>query len=79
MPINRGNRKARYMSAAREEFEREARRRTPGLLTDSSTAHTHLFPPGFFRAICGWFDEHAWRIRFRATPKGALEELGAAG
>jgi predicted TIM-barrel fold metal-dependent hydrolase len=62
-----------------DELSREASRRSRGMLDDLVDVHTHLFPPGFFRAVCDWFDAHAWRIRFRGDAEAALEELSLAG
>ena len=42
-------------------------------------AHVHLFPPGVFRAIWRWFDEHAWRIRYRLQAEEVVEFLLGRG
>jgi predicted TIM-barrel fold metal-dependent hydrolase len=67
------------LHATPEELAREARRRRSGLLDGVVDVHTHLFPSGFLRALRGWFDAHAWRIRFRGDAEEALEALRSAG
>jgi hypothetical protein len=62
-----------------EELEREARRKKAGMLDRAIDAHTHLWPEGFYRAICQWFDEHAWRIKFRGDAEHAVQALRQAG
>ena len=62
-----------------DELAREARRAAEGLLAGTVDAHTHLWPEGFFRAICEWFDEHAWKIKFRGDAECAVETLPEAG
>lgn len=49
------------------------------MLSGVVDAHTHLWPEGFYRAITRWFDEHAWRIRYRGAAEGAIGELRRAG
>ncbi len=35
-------------------------------------AHVHVFPDKIFAAVWGWFDEHAWRIRYRLAADDVL-------
>jgi uncharacterized protein len=42
-------------------------------------AHVHLFPDRVFEAIWRWFDEHAWRIRYRLRAEEVVEFLAARG
>jgi predicted TIM-barrel fold metal-dependent hydrolase len=67
------------VSGAVEEIAREERRRAAGMLAGATDAHTHLWPEGFYRAICEWFDEHAWKITFRGDAEAAIETLRKAG
>lgn len=60
-----------------DEIERE-RRRMNGQ-THAIDAHTHLWPDGFYKAILGWFDEHAWRIKYRGDAEGAVDLLRRTG
>src|SRR5581483_6064879 len=58
-----------------EEIARE-KRRLHGQAIDT---HTHLWPEGFYKAILGWFDEHAWRIKYRGDAEGAVDLLRRTG
>jgi predicted TIM-barrel fold metal-dependent hydrolase len=58
---------------------RGADRQLRGLTRGFVDTHTHLFPPGFYRAIERWFDQHAWNIAFRSDAEGALDTLFRAG
>jgi uncharacterized protein len=66
----------------------------PGLLDDAEApdaaralggaapvidAHVHLFPDRLFEAIWGWFDAHAWQVRYRLTSERVIEFLAARG
>lgn len=42
-------------------------------------AHVHIFPSEIFAAIHGWFDEHAWRIRYRLATSEVLDFLLSHG
>jgi uncharacterized protein len=42
-------------------------------------AHVHVFPSNIFTAIRTWFDEHAWRIRYRLSTSQVLEHLLSRG
>ncbi len=42
-------------------------------------AHVHLFPAGVLAAIWRWFDEHAWRVRYRLSAEEVVEFLAARG
>ena len=42
-------------------------------------AHVHIFPREIFAAIHGWFDEHAWRIRYRLATSEVLDFLLSHG
>ena len=42
-------------------------------------AHVHLFPGRVFQAIWRWFDEHAWRVRYRLDAEGVIEFLVERG
>lgn len=42
-------------------------------------AHVHIFPREIFAAVHGWFDEHAWRIRYRLRTSEVFEFLLAHG
>src|SRR2546427_13073894 len=58
-----------------EEIAREKRR----IGGDVIDAHTHLWPGGFYKAILGWFDEHAWKIKYRGDAEGAVDLLRRTG
>jgi predicted TIM-barrel fold metal-dependent hydrolase len=60
-----------------EEVAREDRRRAS--MTGAIDVHTHLWPAGFYKAILGWFDEHAWRIKYRGDAEGAVDLLRRSG
>ena len=60
-------------------IEREQRREARGLLRDTFDAHVHLWPPKMLQALWRWFDEHAWKIAFRASAEASLEALSAMG
>lgn len=63
----------------------------PGLLDDPEAprtpvtgggvidAHVHLFPDRLFEAIWGWFDRHAWPIRYRLRSEEVIEFLASRG
>lgn len=64
----------------------------PGLLDDPEAphapgharagvidAHVHLFPDRLFEAIWGWFDAHAWPIRYRLRSEQVIEFLATRG
>lgn len=42
-------------------------------------AHVHIFPREIFAAVRSWFDEHAWRIRYRMATSEALNFLLSHG
>lgn len=42
-------------------------------------AHVHLFPDRLFEAIWGWFDRHAWPIRYRLRSEEVIEFLASRG
>jgi predicted TIM-barrel fold metal-dependent hydrolase len=42
-------------------------------------AHVHLFPDRLFEAIWGWFDAHAWPIRYRLTSERVVDFLASRG
>jgi len=42
-------------------------------------AHVHIFPREIFAAIHGWFDEHAWRIRYRLATSEVFDFLLSHG
>lgn len=42
-------------------------------------AHVHLFPDRLFEAIWGWFDRHAWPIRYRLPSERVIEFLATRG
>jgi uncharacterized protein len=42
-------------------------------------AHVHIFPREIFAAIRSWFDDHAWRIRYRLATSEALGFLLSHG
>jgi len=42
-------------------------------------AHVHVFPSSIFSAVWKWFDEHAWRIRYRMSTSGVLDFLLSRG
>ncbi|MCO5165285.1 MAG: amidohydrolase [Planctomycetes bacterium] len=62
----------------------------PGLLDDPEAprapvehpvvdAHVHLFPDRLFEALWGWFDRHAWPIRYRLRSEQVIEFLATRG
>ena len=69
----------RPITGTAEEIARADSRVARGMLSNAIDVHTHLWPEGFYRAICDWFDEHAWRIRFRGTAEEAIDVLRRAG
>ncbi|MBL8678479.1 MAG: amidohydrolase [Myxococcales bacterium] len=62
------------VGAAREDDRR--RRKLLEAITD---AHVHLWPDGIYRALWRWFDDNAWKIRFRATADETARALAASG
>ncbi len=50
-----------------------------GLALGVVDAHVHLFPDRLFEAIWGWFDQHAWPIRYRLTSERVVEFLASRG
>jgi|LNFM01.1.fsa_nt_gb predicted TIM-barrel fold metal-dependent hydrolase len=58
---------------------READRRRRRLLDGVTDAHVHLWPDAIYRALWRWFDEHAWKIRFRANAEETVSALSASG
>ncbi len=42
-------------------------------------AHVHIFPTRLFEAIWRWFDDYAWRIRYRLDAEQIVEFLRARG
>ena len=42
-------------------------------------AHVHLFPPGVFRALWGWFDRYGWPIRYPLLAEQVVEHLSSRG
>lgn len=42
-------------------------------------AHVHVFPRGLFSAIWQWFDQNAWRIRYRLPTSRVFDFLLAHG
>jgi uncharacterized protein len=42
-------------------------------------AHVHLFPDRLFEAIFGWFEAHAWPIRYRLTSENVVDFLASRG
>lgn len=42
-------------------------------------AHVHLFPDRLFEAIWGWFEAHAWPIRYRLTSEHVVDFLASRG
>jgi predicted TIM-barrel fold metal-dependent hydrolase len=42
-------------------------------------AHVHVFPKRIFSAIWSWFDENAWRIRYRMSTREVFEFLLSRG
>jgi len=59
--------------------EREARRRSLGLLAGVFDSHVHLFPDAFYAALWRWFDAHAWNIAFRGNAEAVLDKLRSGG
>lgn len=58
---------------------RENRRRALGMMNDVVDAHVHLWPEKVLQSLYRWFDEHAWKIAFRAPAENALEALTQMG
>lgn len=46
---------------------------------DVFDAHVHLFPPRVFHAIWRWFDEHAWKVRYRLEAEQVVDYLTSRG
>ena len=42
-------------------------------------AHVHIFPANIFSAIWKWFDENAWKNRYRLTSSEVLDHLLSRG
>ncbi len=42
-------------------------------------AHVHVFPRGLFSAVWQWFDQNAWRIRYRLSTARVFDFLLARG
>ncbi len=42
-------------------------------------AHVHLFPPGLFRALWGWFERYGWPIRYPLLADQVVEHLSSRG
>ncbi len=42
-------------------------------------AHVHVFPSRVFSAVWQWFDDHAWRIRYRMSTSGVFDFLLSRG
>ncbi len=51
----------------------------PEGLPDVTDAHVHVFPDGIFTAIWGWFEKHAWPVRYRMSAQGVLDYLLSRG
>ncbi len=49
--------------------------RVPAGLPPVIDAHVHLFPDPAWGAIRGWFDEHAWPVRYRMGSREAVRFL----
>ena len=53
--------------------------RTPSGLPAVVDAHVHVFPSKIFSSIWRWFDEHAWRIRYRLDTSRIFDFLLSRG
>jgi uncharacterized protein len=53
--------------------------RVPAGLPLVVDAHVHLFPPGLFDAVWGWFDAYGWPIRYRLRSEAIIEFLARRG
>lgn len=53
--------------------------RIPAGLPPVIDAHVHLFPDPAWGAIRGWFDEHAWPVRYRMESREAVAFLMERG
>jgi uncharacterized protein len=53
--------------------------RLPSQLPPVVDAHVHLFPDRLFEAVWRWFDEHAWKVRYRLHSPEAVAFLRARG
>jgi predicted TIM-barrel fold metal-dependent hydrolase len=42
-------------------------------------AHVHLFPDRLFEALWGWFEAHAWPVRYRLRSEEVVELLASRG
>ncbi len=42
-------------------------------------SHVHLFPPGLDEAVRRWFDDHAWRFRYRGRGEDLISHLFQQG
>lgn len=51
----------------------------PAALAGVVDAHVHLFPDRLFDAVWGWFDQHAWPIRYRLHSERLIEFLATRG
>lgn len=51
----------------------------PGEMPPAVDAHVHVFPGTIFSAVHKWFDEHAWRIRYRMRTSQVFEFLLTRG
>lgn len=58
---------------------REGDRRRRGMLDAITDAHVHLWPDAIYRALWRWFDDNAWKIRFRAGAEETVQALTANG
>jgi uncharacterized protein len=38
-------------------------------------AHVHVFPEKIFKAVWGWFDQHAWKIRYKISTQEIFTHL----
>ena len=53
--------------------------RVPAGLPPVFDAHVHVFPSKIFSSIWKWFDEHAWKIRYRLSTSQIFDFLFSHG
>jgi predicted TIM-barrel fold metal-dependent hydrolase len=54
-------------------------RTVPSGLPPVVDAHVHVFPRSIFSAVWRWFDENAWRIRYRMSTREVFDFLLSRG